>query len=148
MTTAVVVSYLLADGAMSYTYAGHPPVLLRQKPGAPWSALEPPQSNRLGNPALGVFEDAAYEQWTVPLAAGDRFCMYTDGIIECPDARDQPWGAKRFRESLARQNERSLAYAKKAVLGEVEQFAGGRLEADDATLLIVEVSPRTTLSPE
>lgn len=137
MTTAVVVSFLLADGTMSYTYAGHPPVLLHQTDGAAWVALEPKRSS--ANPALGVFEDAAYEQWTVPLGAGDRFCVYTDGIIECPDAQERPWGARRFREALARHDERPLPEAKMGVLAEVERFAGGRIEADDATLLMVEV---------
>lgn len=139
MTTAVVVSFLLADGTMSYTYAGHPPVLLRQRQRAGWAALEPTGLTPLANPALGVFEDAAYEQWTLPLDAGDRFCVYTDGIIECPDAQEKPWGERRFREALARQDERPLAEAKTGVLAEVERFAGGRIGADDATLLMVEV---------
>jgi sigma-B regulation protein RsbU (phosphoserine phosphatase) len=137
MTTAVVVSFLLADGTMSYTYAGHPPVLLHQTAGQAWLALEPPRSS--ANPALGVFGDAAYEQRIMPLGAGDRFCVYTDGIIECPDAREQPWGARRFREALARQDSRPLPQAKSGVLAEVEQFAGGRIAADDATLVMVEV---------
>ena len=137
MTTAVVVSFLLADGTMSYTYAGHPPVLLRQRAGSPWLALEPSHSR--ANPALGVFEDAAYEQWTLPLSAGDRFCVYTDGIIERPDTCEQPWGARRFREALARHDERPLPEAKSGVLAEVERFAGGGFAVDDETLLMVEV---------
>jgi serine phosphatase RsbU (regulator of sigma subunit) len=137
MTTAVVVSFLLADGTMSYTYAGHPPVLLHQRGRAAWVALEPPRSSV--NPALGVFQDAVYEQWTMPLGARDRFCVYTDGIIECPDAQEQPWGALRFREALAKHDERPLPEAKVGVLAEVERFAGGTIAADDATLLMVEV---------
>jgi sigma-B regulation protein RsbU (phosphoserine phosphatase) len=112
-------------------------VLLRQKEGAAWVALEQRRSN--ANPALGVFEDAAFEQWTMPLGPGDRFCVYTDGIIECPDAREQPWGPRRFREALTRYDGRPLPEAKTGVLAEVERFAGGRIAADDVTLLMVEV---------
>jgi serine phosphatase RsbU (regulator of sigma subunit) len=142
ITTAVVVSFLLDGAEMSYGYAGHPPVLLRQSRGASWSMLEPKRSK--ANPALGVFEDAVFEQWTIPLSTGDRFCVYTVGIIECPDARDQPWGVRRFREALARQDDRPLPEAKAGVLAEVERFAGGKIAADDATLLMVEVGRSTT----
>jgi len=139
LTTAVVVSFFLSDGTMSYAYAGHPPLLLRQKPGAPWAAMEPLSSSAFVNPALGVFEDATYEQWTLRLEKGDRFCVYTDGIIEAPDPAEQPWGPRRFREALERQDAESLPQAKAAVLAEIERFTGEGLRADDATLLMVEV---------
>lgn len=139
LTTAVVVSFLLEDGTMAYTYAGHPPVLLRKAPGAPWDALEPGRSHVGMNPALGVFDDAAYEQWTMRLDAGDRFCVYTDGIVEYPNASQQPWGANRFRDALAQQDHRALTDAKAAVLAEVERFAASNTADDDVTLLMVEV---------
>jgi serine phosphatase RsbU (regulator of sigma subunit) len=51
---------------------------------------------------------------------------------------------RRFREALARQDDRPLPEAKAGVLAEVERFAGGKIAADDATLLMVEVGRSTT----
>ena len=139
MTTAVVVSFLLEDGTMSYTYAGHPPVLLRQKRAGDWSAVEIPRRAGAVNPSLGVFPDASFEQASLPLTAGDRFCVYTDGVTDCPDPQDQPFGDRRFRETLHGHNERPLTEAKCGVVRELEHYAGGKLTADDTTLLMVEV---------
>jgi sigma-B regulation protein RsbU (phosphoserine phosphatase) len=139
MTTAVVVSFLLYDSTLSYTYAGHPPVLLSQKHGGVWSPVEIPRSPELFNAALGVFPEARYEQATLTLGHGDRFCVYTDGITECPDPQDEPFGDRRLRDLLRQVNDRALPAAKIHVLQELQAFAGGPLTADDTTLVMVEV---------
>ncbi len=144
MTTAVVVSFLLADGTLSYTYAGHPPVMLRQKSmngssASGWEVVEIPRRPGAVNTSLGVFPDAEFEQAMLPLAVGDRFCVYTDGVTDCPDPRDRPFGDRRLREVLGGLNDRTLPEAKTGVLRELEKYAGGPLRADDTTLLMVEV---------
>jgi sigma-B regulation protein RsbU (phosphoserine phosphatase) len=140
MTTAVVVSFLLQDGALSYTYAGHPPVLLKRSKGADWSAILLPNGNQGTNPSLGVFPDAHFEQGTLPLAAGDRFCVYTDGVTDCPSPGDQPFGVQRLRDVLSRYDDQPPAAAKAGIVEELRAHADGPLKDDDTTLLIVEVS--------
>jgi sigma-B regulation protein RsbU (phosphoserine phosphatase) len=139
MTTAVVVSFLLSDGLLSYTYAGHPPVLLKQRKGGDWSRVELPADSGLTNPSLGVFDDALFEQGTLPLAPGDRFCLYTDGVTDCPDPADQPFGERCLRDALARHDQHPLSTAKAGILNELRRHAAGPLTADDTTLLMVEV---------
>jgi sigma-B regulation protein RsbU (phosphoserine phosphatase) len=135
MTTAVVVSFVLADGVLSYTYAGHPPVLLKQRKGGDWSRVELPGSART-NPSLGIFDDARFEQGTLPLQPGDRFCVYTDGVTDCPSPDDQPFGEFRLKDALARRDGQPVATAKAGILEDLRSYAGGALTADDTTLVV------------
>jgi sigma-B regulation protein RsbU (phosphoserine phosphatase) len=114
--------------------------LLKQKSGSEWSRIELQPKSALTNPSLGVFDDAVYEQGTVPLAPGDRFCVYTDGVTDCPDSGDRPFGERRLRDLLTRHDDRPLPAAKAAILEELREHAGGALTADDTTLLMVEVT--------
>jgi len=140
MTTAVVVSFRRWDQTMSFTYAGHPPVLLRQKAGAQWNAIAVPASPGLINTALGIFADARYEQHTVALGGGDRFCVYTDGVTDCPNPDAEAFGDRRLRALLNTLSDQPLAEAKRRVLDALRAYAGGPLDADDTTLVLAEVA--------
>src|SRR2546430_5780906 len=74
--------YLVADVARSemvYANAGHPsPLHLRRSKGE----VVPLLSNGGFGPALGLFEDAAYQSRRCPMAAGDLVMMFTDGLFE------------------------------------------------------------------
>ena len=60
---------------LTWANAGHnPPLLVR--PTGDVIRLQP------GGTVMGVFEDAAYREESVPLEAGDRVVLYTDGITE------------------------------------------------------------------
>ncbi len=57
---------------LTFARAGHPyPILLRQD--------QPPQQLEVRGSLLGVFENAEFAQRTIPLQAGDRLLLYSDG---------------------------------------------------------------------
>jgi sigma-B regulation protein RsbU (phosphoserine phosphatase) len=137
MTTAVVVSYYVGDSHLYYSYAGHPPMFLRQG-GGTWSEALVPDANGPSNLPLGVLEGVKYTQARVKFEAGDQLVIYTDGLVECPSANGEFFGEERLREALGRLAGRDPVSIKRGVFGLVERHAGGRLEHDDCTLLVVE----------
>jgi serine phosphatase RsbU (regulator of sigma subunit)/anti-anti-sigma regulatory factor len=72
------VAYCLLNtetGRVTIASAGHPPVLFHHRSGEV-------QKVRHSGPALGLFDDARYEQATLKLGAGDRMLFYTDGVCK------------------------------------------------------------------
>ena len=85
---------------------------------------------------LGVFPDAAYEQGRVAVGSGDRLVLFTDGITEARNAKDDEFGEDALI-ALAVENRACSAPALQARLAEaVEAFAGGHFQ-DDATLIVM-----------
>jgi serine phosphatase RsbU (regulator of sigma subunit)/PAS domain-containing protein len=76
MATAVVAHYRPQDRTLTWTHAGHPPMLL----------LRGDTMRHLLHPGvlLGVFEDVTYTCGTVRLEPDDLLLMFTDGLIERP----------------------------------------------------------------
>ena len=123
-------------GALAYTNAGHPaPLLLRGDGGV--ERLEK------GGPVLGMLEDARYEAGLLPLRPGDRLVLYTDGVVEaaCAAAASGELGEARLLAGLAGMRGQTAAAAARGVLDMAVQFAGGGALGDDATVLVVDVSP-------
>jgi len=131
--TAVAVRIDQQGDQLEWANAGHPPpfVLCAQ---SPCVALN---SNAV---MLGVLDDLLYECPTEVQAFvdGDRVVLYTDGVIEAHDSRDEMLGIEGFQRVL--QDKASVA-SREAVsedlLHEVQRFRKGPAEDD---VLIVELS--------
>ncbi|MET8159538.1 SpoIIE family protein phosphatase [Sphaerisporangium sp. NPDC005289] len=76
LATAVVGRFDRRDRTLTFTHAGHPPMLLVRG-----SAV-----HRVLHPGvlLGVFDDASYTHAGIRLEPDDLLVMYTDGLIERP----------------------------------------------------------------
>jgi serine phosphatase RsbU (regulator of sigma subunit) len=116
----------------TFSNAGHnPPLLLRADGRAEWLTE--------GGLALGVLEDAQYEERPVPLGQGDVIVLYTDGVTEAMDAQEEQYGTARL-ESLARRLASGPAHdLLAAIVADVEQFTGERHLSDDLTLVVAKV---------
>ena len=140
MTTAAVVEFYVKDCRLYFSYAGHPPLLVRRRVGGAW---QPAQQQRREGPVnlpLGVVDETRYVQEQMPLCKGDRMFLYTDGLVEAPNAGGQLYGADRLMSVLAEAGGNSLMELKTAVLADVRRHAGGRLAHDDVTLMTIEVN--------
>src|ERR1700751_4688678 len=94
----VTAAYLFVDmekRTLTYAGAGHPPLLLWGGASAGVRAIE---ENGL---FLGKLDFAQYSSVEVPLEAGSWGLLYTDGIAETTDPAGTEFGAERFREFLA-----------------------------------------------
>jgi len=139
LTTAVLASYCLRDGRLYFSNAGHPPVLLQRKRSRVWQRLEVPETPDAANLPLGVLAGARYSQLSLPLEAGDRIFLYTDGVLECSNTEGQEFGEERLLDSLARSSALPLREVKRSVLQNLTEHRGDQDVEDDVTFLIVEV---------
>ena len=144
MTTAAVVAYYSQEGEARVSYAGHPPVLYKRVTDKAWSFARPPsrKGERDGRPSnipLAVASDTLYGQLTISMAAGDRFFVYTDGIIDAPNPEGESFGLTRLKDVLDTNTKVSHSELKRAVLRALHQYAGKDLTHDDVTMIVLEI---------
>jgi sigma-B regulation protein RsbU (phosphoserine phosphatase) len=122
-----------ARAVISYVNAGHNPPLLARSTGT---------VERLpaGGIVLGVLPEAEFRGGELPLRAGDRLLLYTDGITEACNADDEEYGEERLANLLAEHRHLDATALHKTVLEAVTHFASARGFQDDATLLVVAVT--------
>lgn len=92
-----------------------------------------------GGAVLGVFPEWTYEQAAVALESGDRLVLFTDGVSEAVNARDEEFGEERLAQLISALRDRGAHELKNRILQTVSSFTGGRAQ-DDATLVVVAVS--------
>ncbi len=112
-----------------YSNAGHhPPLRVRN---GRVHALE----SEAGFP-IGMFESTRYEVNQARLEPGDLLAMYTDGLVETPNADEEEFGEERLARLLSRHSSLPLDRISDAVLGELADWRGDLEAHDDATLVL------------
>ncbi|MFN7997704.1 MAG: SpoIIE family protein phosphatase [Bryobacteraceae bacterium] len=119
------------SGKLDFCLGGHNPPYIVSKDGQITALREP------GGSVLGLLENSAYETGTVQLNPGDTIFLYTDGVTEAMNASEQFFTEKRLKQLLNGMHGRSPETISRAVLDEVERFAGDAPQADDITVLAV-----------
>jgi phosphoserine phosphatase RsbU/P len=94
-----------------YSAAGHPP-LLRWRGGK----LERIESNGL---LFGVMPEPEYPVCDMPINRGDRFLLYTDGVIEPENARGDSFGDCKLEEVVRNNQSRPPSTLVDQVLSEI-----------------------------
>jgi serine phosphatase RsbU (regulator of sigma subunit)/ABC-type amino acid transport substrate-binding protein len=116
---------------LHYTLAGHePPFLLREN----GELLKLDQAHCM---ALGLDEDAVYEQAEVSLFAGDLLFMFTDGVSEAMNSRGEQFGESAVQTALLNGTGVTSDTAVSAVRDAVQQFVGTTPPHDDITMLCI-----------
>jgi phosphoserine phosphatase RsbU/P len=139
MTTAAVMSFYLGDSHFYYSYAGHPPILRNRHGETKWTPLEVPHGAPLANLPLGAFPGATFDQVRLPIEPGDRFLIYTDGVIEQTGMGGELFGSQRLQEVLAACGSCDPATIKQRIVEELREFACDQPLEDDVTFLVLEV---------
>ncbi len=118
---------LETGGILIYCNAGHnPPFLLKGKD---------VEYLRNGGPVLGPTPDATYMRGFARLEKGDLLCMYSDGIVEAADRKDNEFGLERLLKVVKANREKSAREVGQEVLARVAKW--GREGQDDQTVVIV-----------
>ena len=87
---------------------------------------------------LGAFDFARYSATPVTLSSGDILVVYSDGVTEAMNPRDELFGEERLT-TLIRENSASGCHdLKSAILHSIEEFTEGRDQTDDLTFVIVQ----------
>lgn len=115
-----------------YAAAGHPP-LLRWRQGK----LERIESNGM---LFGVMpERDEYPVCAMPIASGDRFLLYTDGVTEPENADGDSFGDSRLEQVVRSNQSRPPFELSEQLLSEIRQWQPASMpQQDDITLLIID----------
>jgi serine phosphatase RsbU (regulator of sigma subunit) len=119
---------------LGYINAGHlPPLLIRQRDNGNFEV------HRLdeGGPVLGVLPGATYRQSRVAILPGDLLVVFSDGILEAANSRDEEFGEERILAAVEENWAGSPTQICDAVLAKVRVFLGKELPHDDQTLMVV-----------
>lgn len=131
-TTAFFGEVDLASRTMRYICAGHNPPVLQHAAGV----LERLEAGGL---PLGVMASARYEQGVVTLDSGDLLVVFTDGVTEAENERQEEYGEPRLLEVVRSLGARSAAEGLKVVISAVDAFVGRTRQHDDITALVMRV---------
>jgi sigma-B regulation protein RsbU (phosphoserine phosphatase) len=133
--TAAYVYLDLENNLMLYAGAGHPPVLQwRNSTGKAAKILE----NGL---VLGIIEDASYEALEFPLEPGDRYVLYTDGILEAANSAQEQFGADRLMSFIKNHNHLEAEPFSQTLLDDLAGWSNQTVDQgqqDDITLLVID----------
>jgi len=89
-----------------------------------------------GGAVLGVFPSWEFEDASVELQPGDRLLLFTDGITEAMDAKENEFGEANLAALSAALSTRSAKEMNHLLLEHVSEFCGAHFQ-DDATLLVI-----------
>ncbi|HEX8171149.1 MAG TPA: SpoIIE family protein phosphatase [Thermoanaerobaculia bacterium] len=91
-----------------------------------------------GGPAISrLFRDDPYRECELPLAAGDRLLLFTDGASETGDARGELFGETRLEAIAANARGTDARELQQRVLDAVNAYRGSGEAEDDLTLVAV-----------
>jgi serine phosphatase RsbU (regulator of sigma subunit) len=116
-----------------YINAGHnPPMLLR--------ADGTSQLLQEGGLPLGVFANSRYSESVVEFRSGDILVLYTDGVIEASNQRDEEFGLERLERIVRGASDRRAHEIVEAITSAVDEYSAevGGAE-DDLTVSIIKV---------
>ncbi len=118
-----------ATGELGYCSAGHnPPVIVRAQGGVEY--LDG------GGPPLGILAMVTYSEYHAKLEPGDVLAIYSDGVTEATNAKDDEFGDERFAAVLTENRTKGAPEIVAAVNQALTEFAAGSPQADDITLMV------------
>jgi len=88
---------------------------------------------------LGILEDVDYQETRMELEPGDRVILYTDGIVEAMNARKEMFGFERLLEVVRGAKSLTADSLLKAIIDQVDDFAGDAAQHDDLTAIVLSV---------
>jgi sigma-B regulation protein RsbU (phosphoserine phosphatase) len=129
----------LSKGIVKMASAGHMPMLLWRWKSKKCFAVNPP-GLVLGAATEEMFNDTVKEH-SVELEPGDRLVLYTDGVTELMDSKDNEYGRARFvKYTLQNANRPSVEYVQ-GLVADLDAHRAGFAQSDDITILTVRSYP-------
>ncbi|HET7292212.1 MAG TPA: SpoIIE family protein phosphatase [Vicinamibacteria bacterium] len=136
----ITMTYAIVDTAartMRYARAGHNPILHLEKATGRTRVLTPAGLG-LGIDRGDRFEKIL-EEAQAPLAPGDLFLFFTDGLSEAMNPKAELFGEARLREILEAGESLGSDELKERILEEIRSFVGEAAQNDDMTMVILKV---------
>ena len=119
---------------LRYVNAGHNPPLLFRK------GLEEVKQLKTGGIALGINRQIELREASIDLLPGDTLVLYTDGITEAINDRNELFGLDRLVQTIRSNGTLSSKDLIEKIQDDVIRFADGKAQFDDITLMVLKVA--------
>ena len=129
-TTAFLAEYDAARRTFHYINAGHNNPILRRANGL-IERLD------VGGLPLGIQPDARYESASVTLAPGDWLIIFTDGLVEAENARQEEYGETQLLSMINSAAASTPTEMLNRLMAALDLFVGATPQHDDVTCLLV-----------
>ncbi len=129
-TTAFFAELDPSTGDVAYVNAGHNVPVLRRKSGLV-ERLE------AGGIPIGIFPESSYQIGTTRLEAGDWLVIFTDGVVEAVNSKDEEYGEPQLIRLVDRESGSAPAELLSSLMAELDRFVGNTPQHDDITCLLL-----------
>lgn len=123
---------LSPDGAGQFISAGHNAAYLFRSATGKIEELHPDAY------FLGMFDFACYEARELHLDRGDILVVYSDGLTDAENPREEMFGEARLREIIQQEGPLGSRAVEQRFLQAIEDFTEGMPQTDDITFVVVE----------
>lgn len=129
-TTAFLAEYDPVRRTINYINAGHNNPILRRAGG---------QVERLdvGGLPFGILPDVKYESAVVTVAPGDWLIIFTDGLVEAENARQDEYGEARLLAAIEAGKSVKPDEMLQRLMAELDLFVGNTPQHDDVTCMLL-----------
>jgi phosphoserine phosphatase RsbU/P len=118
-----------ATGDLAFANAGHNPPIIVHASGAA-------EMVEGGGPVLGILPIAPYSELHVHLGVGDMLVIYSDGVTEATNPKEEEYGEERFIEVLKAHRREPARAIVDVVTQSLAAWSAGSPPADDVTLMV------------
>ncbi len=130
VTTAFLAEYDPVRRIFTYINAGHNQPILRRDGGF-IERLD------VGGLPLGIQAEARYESASVVLAPGDWLVIFTDGLVEAVNARDEEYDEPRLLHAIEAGTSGRPCDMLERLMAELDLFVGNTPQHDDVTCMLL-----------
>jgi sigma-B regulation protein RsbU (phosphoserine phosphatase) len=124
------------DGTVQLVRAGHDKAPIYRKASGEIEWVKPPGL------AIGLDDGEVFDRVTrlheFQLEKGDTLLLYTDGVTEANNPKEEEYGSERMVEVLCQQAQNGSADVVRHLVGSVQKFVNGALQSDDITIISVQ----------
>ncbi len=128
--TLFICTFHMETSRLNYCCAGHNPPLLLREGSDDVTLLE-----RGGCP-IGLFPEVEFEEGSVRVDPGDLFAVYTDGITDALNTKDEDFGEARLQQVISQNRDRPSEDILDRILVSVHDFSLGAEQFDDQTAVV------------
>lgn len=121
-----------AARTLTIANAGHMSPIIRRAKGV----IEEPANDALTGLPVGILEDVAYPVVTTPIERGDAVVLFSDGINEAMNAKEQQYTIERIRRRLGTLKPPASQLGQR-LLDDVLAHVGSARQNDDMTLVVM-----------
>lgn len=126
--------YTISERKLLYVNAGHEDIALYRKSEDAFSLVKEEHDMM-----MAFLPEAEFTQRSLVMELGDKLFMYTDGVPEAQNTRDELFGDKRMIDALNELKELSGIEMLQGMREKVGNYSGEAPQFDDVTMLLLEV---------